>query len=249
MSRIKNIFATSLSLARANFKLRNEGTHLGMLWFLLEPLMMFATLMAVFAHRTGEDIPHYPLYLLVGVLMFHFFSKTTSEAITSVTRQSDLIKSICIDPWVFVCATFLMVFYIHCVEFLFLGICFIIFGGSLINLLFYPLVLFFFSIFILGISLILAVIGVYARDFTYVWRSICVVLWFAMPIAYLPRLKEVWVHVNPIYYYISIARTLVIDQKIPSLFLIGIAVAFSVLFFALGASFFERHRYKFAERL
>jgi len=247
--RIKNIVGISVALAKINFKLKNEGTYLGLLWFFLEPLIMFMTLRAVFAHRIAESIPHYSLYLLLGVLMFQFFSKSTAEAVTCVVRQGEFIKTMKIDPWVFVVSSLLTVMYTHFFEFIFLAVCFIVFKGSLWGLLLYPFIFVIFCTFVLGLALLVSIVGIFARDFTYVWRSICVVLWFIMPIAYMAHANEWWIQLNPVYYYISIARSLMIYHQMPSGLMLMAAFVWSVLVLGLGTLVFERYRPSFAEKI
>lgn len=247
--RIKNVLGISLALAKINFKLKNEGTYLGLLWFFLEPLIMFMTLRAVFAHRISENIPQYSLYLLLGVLMFQFFAKATAESVVCVVRQGEFIKTMKLDAWVFVISSLLTVIYTHFFEFIFLVVCFIIFKGNLFWLLFYPFIFFIFCVFILGLSLLVSIVGIFARDFTYVWRSICVVLWFVMPIAYIAHADEWWIQLNPVYYYISIARSLMIYHQMPGALMLVAATLLSMLVLCLGGLVFERYRPTLAEKI
>ncbi|MCH7640633.1 ABC transporter permease [Patescibacteria group bacterium] len=96
-SKMKNLAYTirlSLALAKANFKLRNEGTYLGILWYLLNPLLLFALLFLIFFDRLGQNIEQYPLYLLLGIIMFNFFQQATTEATKIIDQNRHLIKSI-----------------------------------------------------------------------------------------------------------------------------------------------------------
>ena len=63
-------------LVKTDFKLRYQGSVLGYLWAVLRPLLMFAILYVVFAQvlRFGDGIPHYPVYLLVGTVIWNFFT-------------------------------------------------------------------------------------------------------------------------------------------------------------------------------
>ena len=58
-----------------NFKVRYQGSMLGYLWSLLKPLFMFAILYIVFTQvfKVGDGIPHYPVYLLLGIVLWNFF--------------------------------------------------------------------------------------------------------------------------------------------------------------------------------
>lgn len=245
--KIKRACLMGYSLSKANFKLKIEGTYLGVLWYLLEPFVMFFTLKVIFSPRIGIEIPHYSLYLLIGVLMFHFFSKSTNEAITSIFKQGAFIRSLKVEPLTFVLSSYLVSLYTHIGDVLFLTVCFIIWGGPLGHLLFYPLILFFFSLFILGVSFLLASLGAFAQDFTYFWKGVCMVLWFITPIFYAHHSQEMWVYFNPIYYYISIARDLMIYQRVPNPVVMMVAASLSFSFLFLGILVFEKCKDRFAE--
>ena len=82
----KQVLSTSLALAKANFKLKNEGNYLGILWYLLEPLLMFFIFLAV-RRILGADIPYYPMYLFLGLVIFNFFRKTTTDATRTIINN------------------------------------------------------------------------------------------------------------------------------------------------------------------
>ena len=73
-------------LTKTDFKLRYQGSVLGYLWALLRPLMMFAILYIVFAKllRFGNDIPHYPVYLLTGTVLWSFFTDCSQQGIQAM---------------------------------------------------------------------------------------------------------------------------------------------------------------------
>jgi ABC-2 type transport system permease protein len=62
-------------MVSADFKVRYQGSILGYAWSLLKPLFMFAILYIVFVKflKIGSDIPHYPIYLLLGIVIWNFF--------------------------------------------------------------------------------------------------------------------------------------------------------------------------------
>ena len=83
-------------LTKTDFKLRYQGSVLGYLWALLRPLMMFAILYVVFCRllRIGGDIPHYPVYLLTGTVMWSFFTECTMQGIKAIIVRGDLLRKI-----------------------------------------------------------------------------------------------------------------------------------------------------------
>ena len=94
MKKIKEFLHLSLEIAKAQFKLRNEGSYLGVLWYLLNPILMFLLLLFLFSQRLGGDIPYYPLYLLLGIIMYNFFQQVTSFSLGSMKDNREIMKSI-----------------------------------------------------------------------------------------------------------------------------------------------------------
>ena len=81
-------------LAKMEFKLRNEGSYLGIFWYLLNPILTFFVLLIVFGNKLGQNIPNYSLYLLLGIIMFNFFRQVTIESTKIIQDNRWLIKSI-----------------------------------------------------------------------------------------------------------------------------------------------------------
>ena len=76
------------------FKKTYFGTVLGYVWSLLRPLLLFAVLLFVFTKivRIGSDVPHYPVLLLMNVVLFGFFSEATTTAVMSVVTQEGVVR-------------------------------------------------------------------------------------------------------------------------------------------------------------
>ena len=71
-------------LVVTDFKLRYQGSVLGYTWSLLRPLLLFLILYIVFVKflRLGEGVPHFPVYLLLGIVLWNFFSEMTSQSLS-----------------------------------------------------------------------------------------------------------------------------------------------------------------------
>ena len=78
---LRRFWSLTWMLAVTDFKLRFFGSALGYVWTLMRPLLLFGVLYFVFTEvvRLGGDIEHYPVYLLTSIVMFTFFSETTSR--------------------------------------------------------------------------------------------------------------------------------------------------------------------------
>src|SRR5258706_11319272 len=83
-------------LVRTDFKLRYQGSVLGYAWSLLRPLLLFLILYVVFVKffNFGKGVPHYPVYLLLGIVIWNFFGEMTSQSLGSIVSRGDLVRKI-----------------------------------------------------------------------------------------------------------------------------------------------------------
>ena len=84
------------ALAVTDFKLRFFGSALGYLWQLMRPLLLFSVLLVVFTKiaNFGDVVPHYAEGLLLGIVLFTFFSESTGGAVTSLVNRESLVRKI-----------------------------------------------------------------------------------------------------------------------------------------------------------
>ena len=176
-----------LELIKTDFKLRYQGSVLGYMWAVLRPLLMFAILYVVFAKvlRFGGDIPHYPVYLLVGTVLWSFFTECTGQGIHSIEQRGDLIRKISFPKYIVVVSatsTALINLMINlCVV-----VIFALINGvtpSLLWLLVPVSVLELYAL-ALGISLLLGAINVKFRDIGSIWEVLMQAMFYAVPIIY-----------------------------------------------------------------
>ncbi len=174
-------------LVKTDFRLRYQDSVLGYLWAVLRPLLMFAILYIVFAKllRFGDGIPHYPVYLLTGTVLWSFFTECTSQGIQSIVQRGDLLRKISFPKYIVVVsatATALINLAINlCVI-----IIFALINGVTPNLswlLVIPLI-FELYLFSLGLSFLLGALNVRYRDVTSIWDVIIQALFYAIPIIY-----------------------------------------------------------------
>ncbi len=240
------------SLAKFKFKLRNEGSYLGIIWYLLNPLLLFTLLFLIFHDRIGTNIQEYPLYLLTGIVMFNFFQSTTSEAARALLENRNLIKSIKVHYESFVISGIIHNLFSHFFEILVLGVIFIISGVNPIWLLIYPIILFFFCLFAYGVSLVLASLTVYLIDLGNLWDFMTKLLWFATPIFYeiggQTRLFILNLF-NPLYYFITLTRDILIYNKMPELWVIIGAIEYSFISLIIGLIIFNKLRKNLVENI
>jgi ABC-type polysaccharide/polyol phosphate export permease len=246
---ISSIINLSLSLAKANFKLRTEGSFLGILWYLLDPLLLFTILILVFGRNLGQNIDHYPAYLILGLIIFNFFSTASGQAIGIIANNGTFVKSMKISLESLVISTIIQILYSHLFEIIIFGVFLWWYQLNLMHLVFYLPILFCLALFTLGISFILATAGVYMTDLHNIWKFFTQILFFATPIFYASEKLNIIFSLNPLFYYLTVSRDLVIYGQLPDLkyyLAIGLSAVVSLIG---GLGIFKKYQNKFAENL
>jgi len=174
-------------LVRTDFKLRYQGSVLGYAWSLLRPLMLFVILYLVFVLvlKSGGGIPHFPVYLLLGIVIWNFFNEMTVQSLGSIVGRGDLIRKIRIPRWLIVFSSSISAVINLVLNLVVVGIFMVINHVSLMStILLLPLILIEVYLFALGIALFLSAAFVKYRDITYIWEVIMQAGFYLTPILY-----------------------------------------------------------------
>lgn len=174
-------------LVKTDFKLRYQGSAIGYAWSLLKPILLFAIMYVVFVRflRFGEGIPHYTVILLLGIVMWTFFTEATGQGMQAIVGRGDLIRKIKFPKYIIVVASTVSAF----INFLFNLIVVTIFAAvdgvqfGWTALLF-PLTIALLYIFALGLAFLLSSIYVKYRDIAPIWEVISQALFYGTPIIY-----------------------------------------------------------------
>lgn len=177
MKQLLQKYRYSLILLRelviTEFKLRYQGSALGYLWSLLRPLFLFVILYYVFVNflKIGSDIPHWPVALLLGIVLWNFFAEVTNNGVTSIVGRGDVIRKINFPKYVIVLSGSVSALINLALNLIVIG-AFMIFNGvephwGMVIAPLYILELFTFSI---GIAFILGSVFVFLRDLNYIWE-------------------------------------------------------------------------------
>jgi ABC-2 type transport system permease protein len=174
-------------LVVTDFKLRYQGSALGYVWSLLRPLFLFIILYVVFNNflKIGSTIPHYPVYLLLGIVLWNYFLEVTNLGISSIVSKGDLIRKLNFPQYVIVLAGSFSAFINLLINFVVIAV-FMVIGGVEISwsaLLVFPLMaeLFLLS---LGVAFFLSALFVKLRDLNYIWEIFLQAAFYATPILY-----------------------------------------------------------------
>ncbi|HKU19090.1 MAG TPA: ABC transporter permease [Candidatus Saccharimonadales bacterium] len=251
-------------LVVTDFKLRYQGSVIGYAWSLLRPLLMFCILYVVFVKflRLGTAVPHYPIYLLLGIVLWSFFTEMTSQSLTSVVGRGDLIRKIRIPRWIIVISSSLSAL-INLALNLVVVVVFMAFNGVDISgsVVWLPFLFVEIYLFALGMSLFLAAAFVKYRDISPIWEIIIQALFYLTPILYPltvitnTNFQKILL-LNPMAQAIQDARSAVVTSHTltiaevyhtPTARLITIGI--TVVFLVVGVLYFKREAKYFAENI
>lgn len=182
-------------LVRTDFKLRYQGSVLGYAWSLLRPLLLFLILYVVFVKflKLGNGVPHYPVYLLFGMVLWNFFTEITTLSVGSIVGRGELLKKIRIPRWTIVISTSLASLINLGLNLIVVIIFMIISGvGFRATDVFFLGVLIELYLLALGVSFFLSAAFVKYRDISYIWEVFLQGFFYLTPILYpLSRIPSV----------------------------------------------------------
>lgn len=241
----KHSFYLIRELTLAEFKERRQSTVAGFLLALLNPLLTFCILYFIFSKGAGKHIEHFTLYLLVGIVQWNYFVNATGYSLRALLTRKQLVKNFGFPPALLVCSTLLSSTLIYAIEMALLVVLLSwLSPGVVLHLAWLPLFIFLMTLFLLGISLVLAVAYVYFRETESVWSIFLRLSIFVTPVFY--AIGEVnpvlafFLHLNPLSIILWNFREVLVYQRLPSFssVLFFAAVSFSVA--GMGYIIFKR---------
>ena len=240
------------NLVLKDFRIRYRNMSLGVLWSLLNPLVMMAVLTFVFTKLFPNPNKNFPAFLLCGLVPYSFFSLAWLTGTTSVVESASLIKRIPLPREIVPIASVLS----NCLHLL-IQVCLllftaVIFGNRIsIQWLWLPLVWTLEIVFVCGLALVTSTINVYIRDTRYVVESANTILFWLVPIFYSfdavpPKYAELY-QLNPVAAMVMCLRSILLNAEAPHLATLVklAAVSFSTLI--VGFAVFRKGKRTFYE--
>ncbi|MCJ1966660.1 ABC transporter permease [Candidatus Nanosynbacter sp. TM7-087] len=252
------------AIVSTDFKVRYQSSVLGYVWSLLKPMFMFGILYVLFTYafpQGSKGIESYGVWLLMGIVLWNFFSEATMIGTRSVVDNGQLIRKVAIPRHLLVIASSVSALInlglgmIVVILFAFLSGLFPTFSW----LLLIPAIaeLFILSV---GLSLLLSALYVIFRDIAYIWEILLQAGLYASGIIFavtsMPSVIQKIAFLNPITQIIQDARHALMpnnpaSQTIwqtfhnPLLWFIPITIV--IVIFGLGSWYFQRRQRFFAE--
>lgn len=238
---------------------RYKQTFLGVAWALFQPLVTMVLFSAIFhgmAKIDSGDSTPYPIFVFVGLLLWHYYSNTLSSVSMSMINNTNLIQKIYF-PRLIVPASNAI---IGLVDF---GISCVVLAGmmvycghvpSLVGVALLPVLLLLSVACSLGLGLIFAAVNIKYRDVRYVLPFLIQTLMFVTPVIYpvsmlesQPTLKALLVWLNPMTGIISNARAGLLNNGALDWGMLGISALTSVVLLMVGIAVFRNTERYFAD--
>ena len=239
------------SLVTKDFKLKYRRSMLGIVWSLLNPLLMMIVMAAVFSYMFRFQIEHFPVYLILGTIMFDFVNRGTTEAMSSILESQSLIKKIRIEKIIFPLEK--VVF-----ELLNFGLALI---AALAVMLFFrvtpsihaiwglPFIIIVVTVFSTGLSLLISALSVFFRDVMHLWTVVMTAWTYATPLFYPYEMLEGWMQTvmqfNPMYHFITFFRSIMMWNTNPGGMECLICFGMAAVTFLVGFIVFRKTESKF----
>ncbi len=240
-------------LVKKDIKLKYRSSYLGLLWTLLEPILTTLVLSYVMGPMLGRDDKLFVIYILIGRLIYAFFSGATKTAMRSIRRYSGMIKKVYVPKYIYPLSAILSNFVTFALSLIVLVIACIIKRvefTSQVFLIIFPL--FILLVMALGVGLFLATFSVYFRDLEYLWDVMLMLIMYCSAIFYHvdslgPSIKKL-LQLNPLYNVIANCRYIIFygrDQIPMSTKYLAYSAGFSIVALIVGLIVFRKNQDKF----
>ena len=241
-------------LVSRDFNVKYKSSMLGVLWSFLNPLLTMLVYLFVFSTIFHSDIAHFPVYLMSGIVLFNYFSESTSLGLTAITANSALITKVYMPKVIYPLSKVLSSAVNLCISFIPLLIVMVITGVPFHkSMLLLPLVVMFLLMLCLGMSLLLSTMNVFFRDTQFLWSVLLTMLNFLTPVFYpesiIPVQFQTLYHMNPMYQILFFMRSIIIGGVSPTPITYLYCLLSCGVPLALGLWIFRRNQDKFVLHL
>lgn len=240
-------------LVTRDFKLKYRRSFLGVAWSVLNPLLMMLVMAAVFSTMmkfSADNIPSYPLYIILGNVTFSLMSDSTSQGMRSIIDAASLLKKVRIRRWVFPVEKVL--FAVVNFAFSLIAVLIVMLAVGVYptwTVLMLPLFLVYFGMFCVGLSMLLSALSVFFRDVMHLWSVVLTAWTYATPLFYPAEILPGWMLVvenfNPMYHFVNYIRVLLLYQQVPSALLNLACATCGLAMLLVGLLVFKRTERRF----
>ena len=220
---LKRFFELTWLLATTDFKLNYLDTAFGYLWSLMRPLLLFGVLYTVFTKvlRFGQGIPHYADIVLMGIILYGFFSESTTRSVSSIPGHEHIVRKTQFPRLVIPLSLVLTGLFNLRLNLVAVFVFLIATGVTpRLTWLGLPFLLALLALLTSGVAVLLSVLFVRFRDIAQIWGVLSLAIFYSTPVLYpverVPQSLHWLLLINPLAPLMAGARRLVVDPSAPS---------------------------------
>ncbi len=235
-------------LVQRDFKVRYRAQALGLLWSFANPLVMMAILSIVFVKVMKVPVPHFPVFLLIGQLLWQFLNNSVTAGTASLIDNTQIVKRTVYPRQLVPIAAVLSHLLNFVMECLMLVAFVVVFPDAYRLspwLLFLPIIVGIQVVFLFGVTMATSALNVVYRDIFYLVTSVLLVLFWLTPVVYSTDMVPPWLQTilaaNPLTGVITSAREIIMHGRAPNPRLLGTAAAAALAVFLAGAAVFRKY--------
>lgn len=237
-------------LVSRDFKAKYKRSALGLIWSFLNPLLTMIVQYIVFSTLFQSDIENFPVYLLIGIVFFNYFSEAVSMGMTSITGNAALIKKVYVPKYIFPISrviSSLINFLLALIPLLLVMVVTgTVFRVFLLLLVFDILCL---TGFCMGMGLILSTAMTFFQDTQFLWGVVSMIWMYFTPLFYPESIIPANIigiyRMNPLYQFVTFARTCIIQGVSPEPMMYLHCIVSAVVVILLGAMIFKKNQDRF----
>lgn len=240
--------------AKARLKSEVASSYLNWIWWILEPFLTMLIYIFVFGYILKASEPNYAVFLFIGILMWNYFSGVVRTSVLIVKINQNIISKVYVPKYILLISN---MYQYACkfgfgllVEFIMMKIFHIPFGWHILLALPFFIV---YSLLAFGISSILIHFGVYIYDLTYVIGIVLSFIMYLSGVFYsiegrLPgTLGKAIGKFNPVAFFISSMRDILIYKKMPSFQWLLIWCIISIVLAFVGITLIHKNENDYAK--
>jgi len=238
-------------LVKRDFMARYRKSILGVLWSLLNPILMMLVLTLVFSTIFRFAIDYFPVYLLSGQLIWAFFHESTALAMTSIIASEGVIKKVYVPKYMFPLSKIISSLINVVFSFFAFFVVVAVTGAPFYwTMLLAPVALVYIFVFSLGVAMLISSLAVFFRDITYLYGVMVTLLMYLSavfwPVEILQGsfLADI-IGLNPMYQFITYFRHLVYWGTVPDLWTNIVCIGFALSSLCIGTYVFMKQQDKY----
>jgi len=241
-------------LAVMDLKLRYRNSILGFFWTFLEPLLLLLVLYVVFTNIFKSQIEYFPLFLLLGLIIWNMFARGTQFGLNSILSRSGVLSHIYVPREILPISAALTGLMMLTFEMTVFGTFLVVFGLiPPMTVIILPLIFILEFILVTGLSFPLSLLNIKFRDTQFVWGVLLQAGFFLTPVFYntniLPDQIRRIIVFSPMVQIMNMARDATLYGKLPTMESVEISLGTTFLILIVGYAIFRKLNVRIIEEL